>query len=160
MRKIAAIFVVITLVLLMSQVVVLGAAKLVYPDGYTDPFVPYEAIMPGQPSDVFREYLYEYSCRFSNADSNTLDCLIDSGDGTFSSVIIQFYNHTIREVNFIADRLYVIELVGRWGYPTVIARHDDFFYLRWGSHVRAFVVLAQRFSYRLPVLSVAIRPAE
>src|SRR5690348_2535700 len=53
-----------------------------------DPFAPYEAIMPGQPSDA----LEHYPCNIYRDDASTIYCTFTLKEGPFNSVSVQ-YDH-------------------------------------------------------------------
>ena len=152
------------LILSVVELTMLMTARLMDVGQNPDPFTPYEAIMPGQPSAA----LGQYPCHFEKGldrDSEPTLCRIRPEGGIFSEVIALFQDaDRIRQVTFKPEALHVGDLIQRWGFPDIRDDNREFVYLRWRRGVVYAVVSpdtqARRFSYWLPVYSIILSEAE
>jgi hypothetical protein len=149
---------------LMLMLVIIQA--LLYPDGYPDPFTPYAAILPGNPTTVVTG---QYSCDrellapvFQQEPvfevSGQSSCVINANSDSFDRIIVTSRNGKIREVQFLAAKLQAIALIGRWGRPDRIRRSTEGYLLIWDVGVVARTPAGGQFSYLSPVRSVLLRP--
>lgn len=153
----------IILVLAAIELAGLGAMRLVYPGGYPDPFAPYAAIMPGQPSAV----LSHYPCHFEKQLERSFEpilCRIRPKDGVFSEVVAHFQNDRIWQVEFKPEGLRVGDLVLHWGIPDLGQDDGGLIYIRWhGGTVYAVVSpdsQKRQYNYLLPVYSIILTQDE
>jgi hypothetical protein len=149
---------------LMLVLVIIQA--LLYPDGYPDPFTPYAAILPGNPTTVVTG---QYSCDrellapvFQQEPvfevSGQSSCAINANSDSFDRIIVTSRNGEIRDVQFLAPKLQAIELVRRWGRPNRIQQAHHNYILTWDVGIVARAPAGGQFSYLLPVRSVLLRP--
>jgi hypothetical protein len=147
------------LVMLGSSVVatlILVAAAVTYPNGYPDPFAPYEELRPGQSTEV----LEKFDCRVMDSDYGPPNsrCAITPNDNIFERIEVISWDERLRYVVFYGETLQVVDLVRRWGKPDVITQIGFRFNLRWrGEIVAVAPMAAPRFNHQLPVQSVIIR---
>jgi hypothetical protein len=141
------------------QLTILGGTRLVYAGGYSDPFAPYEAIMPGQPTRA----LESYRCQFERAyelETEATICRIYPDNSIFSQVSVLFHGDRIWQVVFKPEGLSFGYLVQRWGSPDDIAasnRHS--INLIWDNSVYAVlssIDTGKRVNYLLPVYDAII----
>ena len=114
-------------VLLGVELALLAAAHLLSTGQPLDPFAPYEAIMPGQPSAE----LSRFRCVIEKDSQGTNICRIHFDGGIFSDVILfSSTEDRITEVTFMANGLRIGDLVDYWGYPE-INHYKNFYILSW-----------------------------
>jgi hypothetical protein len=146
---------------------VLAFTVLLHPDGYPDPFTPYETIVPG---GSFTSVLDQHSCHrellapvFEQepvfaASFGQSSCVINADAQTFSRVMVIQQDGRIQQVQFLPANLQAIELLRRWGRPDRIQRSPRNYLLIWDAGVVAFTpATGRRFSYVLPVSIVLLR---
>jgi hypothetical protein len=86
----------------------------------SDPFMGYEAILPGQPRNA--EITSEYSCPFQNTPSGTREyCTRAPADGPFSLITVTLWDGIINRADFVVveARLTAGDLTALWGEPVV-----------------------------------------
>lgn len=127
---------------------VLSVESLIDPGGNPDPFAPYSALLPGQPSTVLDQYPcsqehlpYLFICHVGLESPNFDSILVTTGDGK------------IMRVEFVVKKLQVVDLVHRWGQPDWVQQSRSHYILHWDVGVVAFAPTGWRFSFQLPVQS-------
>ena len=151
-QAVLSVFLPLLLIIIALEMSLLGGMQLVFAREYLDPFAPFEAIMPGQPSGA----LSQYSCRIEQTPKLIDDlsiCRIYPGEGPFYQIVVVF-DHRILRIVFKTERLRVGDLIQRWGRPDVTRNGRGDFYIEW--HKALYAVAAPlsfrgRFSYLLPV---------
>jgi hypothetical protein len=136
---------------------------------YQDPFAPYQAIMPGEPSSA----LERYSCKpWADETTSTrpVFCQIIPNAGPFDVVFIDYeYNGVIRQIGFSVqrNRLNLGDLLACWGKPTSFEPEDSDFEMgnidmHWGKRVYAVfdgIRYGARLNYFVPIEYVSIEGA-
>jgi hypothetical protein len=156
-------FLISGLTVLTLTVLMIGAA--LYPDGYPDPFTPYEAIVPDGPFVLVTE---QYPCHRQllasidhesalNALSEQSSCAITPNSEHFSKIVVISQAESVHEVRFLIARMQAVDLFHRWGPPDLIQQSWDGYSLTWNVGVIARVPADRRFSYLLPVRTVLLR---
>lgn len=141
-----------------GQIAILSAGRA----AYSDPFAPYAAIMPGQPSSN----LEQYACKPSNDEETTALCSFTLKDGRFDAASV-LYDHVIKRVGFHARRggLTMGDLMQCWGKPNSVrpdfsASSVGLLNVGWGKQHYAVIDAAHhgaRLSdYFLPIYAVSI----
>jgi hypothetical protein len=121
---------------------VLGVARLGFAGRDSDPFAPYDAIMPGQSSAV----LNDFPCKFYSDSlvqyAPTL-CTIRAAQGDIKNVMILVDDQIsqVSYVSFISESLRYGDLVRHWGRPDVIRKIGMSLFLDWGIGVHAVIQL-------------------
>jgi hypothetical protein len=146
---------------------VLAFTVLLHPDGYPDPFTPYETIVPG---GSFTSVLDQHSCERQllapvfdvepglQPSAGLSSCAINPDSDTIDNVIVVSREGRIQQVQFLPTNLQAIELLRRWGRPDRIQRSPRNYLLTWDAGVVAFTpATGRRFSYVLPVSIVLLR---
>jgi hypothetical protein len=160
MWRLAVIFVPVTLIFFVAQMAVLGASREVYSGEYPDPFALYEGMMPGEwlepgnpPCELHPE---------TGIQGTAFYCVLHSRDREpIVSVSSNIFDHRFAHTVFVADDLYVGDIVRHWGQPDMVERVDyRSFNLIWtDQELMGFVYpVGQigRFSYMMPVQNFTI----
>ena len=158
MWRLAKICVLLTGGLFVSQVAILSAGRT----AYRDPFAPYAAIMPGQPSSN----LDQYSCNIIYDNTSIVFCSFSLKEGRFHSATV-LYDKVIRKVGFHVrpDDLAMGDLMECWGKPSGVTPDFSAYSMglldvHWGNPQYAAIDAAYhgaRLSdYFLPISSVSI----
>ncbi len=143
----------LTPALFVVELTVLGGTGLANTRGYPDPFAPYEAIMPGQPTTALEHYPCQFERVYAMETEPTV-CRLRLNERIFDEVIVQFYGDKIWQVVFKPEGLHFGELVQRWGFPDIDAIYPHSVYMHWGETVYATISpidTRRRSSYLLPV---------
>jgi hypothetical protein len=162
MRRLVMISIFLITTLSTLEIVARAVGRLIY----QDPFAPYQAIMPGEPSSA----LEHYPCQRREGGmtgTQTTFCTFIPGEGPFDFVTIEYeYNGVIKQIGFSVqrNRLYLGDLLPCWGKPISLEPEGSDFEkgyidMHWGKHVYAgFDTLhyGSRLSYRLPIEYVSI----
>jgi hypothetical protein len=127
-----------------------------YQPGVANPFSAYHDIMPGHSrADAISRGA---SCRLSTDREPGEDCLFSPSSGPFETVKVVILNGNIIAVNFVAraNALFVGDLEGMWGKPTVHPTvHENVVVLQWSQyHISATATHAARNSYSIIFFSV------
>jgi hypothetical protein len=162
MKRLGAISIFLTLVLLVSAVFVLMSMALLHPGGSADPFTAYEAYMPGQP---FPSSI-EQGCRLQESSEDQSDptyCQMWVEEGPFRQVTVGVRDGIVHSIWFRAQGLAMADIVYHWGFPERIAHNGRFFYLSWEQGLYAIVSSLNhidKFSFRLSIeqLTLTIQP--
>lgn len=133
MGRFTKVSVALAALLFFGTVIVLAAGQL----NYRDPFVAYEAMMPGRmvspeapPCDLHPMQASDSYPPNANVDY----CALYPTEGVFAAA--SAYTHNRRFVFLslrVAGDLRVGDLVLRWGHPDTIVRNDRSFYVRWSD---------------------------
>lgn len=147
----------LTLIFFAAQVGVLIWLQLVYPGEYADPFAPYEAMMPGQvitPEAAPCIYRIEYRM------TPMTICRLQPSDGVFASVIAIIRGNRVNATYFIANKLYLGDIVRQWGKPDSIGKLGPNLIVSWDNQALSGTIRPamkiERFNFMLPVASFAI----
>lgn len=128
---------------------------------YHDPFAPYEAIMPGQPSEMLKAY----PCNIYRDDVATQHCTFSLKEGPFDSVHVIFDHDAIKWIGFNVRQgsLHLSDLVLCWGKPASVKQNfpDDF--TEWAEvhwSKQGYVVIAADWrdahpGYHLPIYYIS-----
>jgi hypothetical protein len=152
----------LTPALFVVELTVFAGTRLVHTGGDSDPFAPYEAIMPGQPTTALEQYPCQFE-RASELDTDATVCRIRPGEGIFSQVIVLFHGDRIWQVVFKMEGLRVGDLVQRWGYPDFNENQRGFLSLRGHGEMDAIIALRnplRRFHYLFPLDWIVVETIE
>lgn len=119
-----------------AQLAVVGGMRLISAGDYSDPFAPYEAMMPGQPAQI------PATCSphlIYGASALEAICFTDCDECAIGSAIAAIYEGRIRDVWFYADKLYVGDVVQHWGWPDRIVKDYLYYYLLWDNGMRIVI---------------------
>ncbi|MHB8625804.1 MAG: hypothetical protein ACYDBJ_01555 [Aggregatilineales bacterium] len=140
-------------ILSVIEIVVLAGSRR----AYDDPFAPYAAIMPGQPSAA----LEQYPCNIYIDDASTAHCTFALTDGPFDSVHV-VYDEVIKWIDFTIHpgSLHLGDLIQCWGklnsvMPNTAQFRRGFVDVNWDQQ-RYAAVVAGRYDTR-PNFLLAIR---
>ncbi len=144
------------------QMSILVATALARPTSYSDPFIQYEMIAPGQPVAGLRQY----GCDLSSdmwIRGGSIACRPEEQPNGLVLLSATTTNHeAIHQLSFRAYEVYVGDLIERLGQPDSVKKHRGLFYARWEEGVAAFVdpvSSAAEFIDLLPVVSVIVEPS-
>jgi hypothetical protein len=136
--------------------VTLARTALAAPVAYADPFVPYDAIVPGQSAMV----LAQYSCSFVYTGHYTADetgyCQIHPEDGPIVMVTVTVRDGAVQRLSFIVQDILFGDLVQRWGRPDTLHKGGRFYVARWSEGVYATAQTYQWFTYQSNVHHVSL----
>lgn len=162
MRRISVLCILLTTILLVSQ----GEIRTIVRLTYTDPFSPYQAIMPGQLSSALKAY----KCPLPMTQPIAADmefCQFTPDSGPFGSIVV-VYNTIVQRVAFIVqpNRLYLSDLTQCWGRVARIQSDNDapemgLVDVVWGSRLYAVIDTTKthfrgRLSYLLPISYIEV----
>jgi hypothetical protein len=136
---------------------VLVGVSLLNPGSYPDPFVPYEAIMPGQTLgklDAFGCYRHDPPTSIGG-----LICPIKRPEqSVFNRVHTITNNGVVQQVTFYGETLQVVDLIRHFGKPETIEVKEQSYFLSWGDTIYARVpIAARRYHHQLRVLFVTVK---
>ena len=124
-------------VLSLAVVVAASGSNLLYVGGgYSDPFTPYEAMMPEQLVTT-QGQLCEPQIVPGYVD--TISCEVDPIDGHFNLVIANISNGRFVHIAFSANNLYIGDIVRRWGRPDKVVKDYLHYYLLWDNGLRIVI---------------------
>jgi len=104
----------------------------------SDPFVSYDALMPGQPLSAMEHF----SCLFQQVGSIVGDvtfCQMRPPDGSFRSVIATLQSGSVQELTFQVQGLAIGDIIRHWGQPERITQDARYFYLTWKQGVYVLI---------------------
>jgi hypothetical protein len=136
---------------------VVGAFALVFPDGYPDPFVPYDRFMTGEVAPMAEAALCEE--RWHDPYSINSMCMLRLENGPFREIQITIHSSSTRmwtsKIDYWPRHLRVVDLVRHWGAPDRIVVIDSKLHnyrLMWNdAHVEAYATSARRFTNQASV---------
>lgn len=143
----------------LSTAVVVGLGRVIYSDGYVDPFQAFEQVMPGQPAAALDAYPCDFHQPYLGGRNYT--CVLYPTTGRFHRVLVGVDQHEIVGVTFSPDDIWVFDLIQRWGPPDHIRRDPVTYFLHWDEGVIAIThATRRRFSPQLKVkiVTVSARP--
>jgi hypothetical protein len=155
-------FIPISLVLPIYGVVIvtLTGTALIFPDGYPDPFAPYDAIMPGQSIKALENYP---RCHLSpvifiyGIPGTQSACRIPLVDAPFYMIDVTADKDTIQSLWFGAEHLQVVDLVREWGTPDSVYKSQWQYTLCWRKQrVFAVTAAAKRFTYQALIRTILV----
>jgi hypothetical protein len=99
----------------------------------SDPFAPYQAILPGQPSEVLADFHCDPINGRTNGQAVTWDsfCAVYPQQGTFDIINVHSRNSQITEVVFYATKLQLADFLLGHGYPVAQQRGERSLRLTW-----------------------------
>ena len=124
---------------------VLGGTRLIYPQGYPDPFLPYTALMAEQ------AVLHRVLCDAQWHDPSTHQaiCKIVPVSGPFDEINVYFCDCDLArlEVAFWSEQLRVADLILHWERPDTIIQDGMRYELVWDHpQVRAYTGSENRYT--------------
>jgi len=130
-------------------IVVLICLQLVYPNGYPDPFAPYDDLWPGAPDTLLAAHL----CKITPPTPTMPEaiCQRNLDSGSFKQVTVVAKYGKIHSIVFLVRQLQVVDLVKRWGQPDKVERSPQQYTLSWQAGVEAYVRCDRQFTYQLGV---------
>jgi hypothetical protein len=152
---------ILTIILSLSAIGVLDVVSLTHPDGYSDAFAPYAALMPGQPITSIPT-----SCQLQQVGklaARQTFCRIETTVGPFRSITAAFAEGQVQTVWLRVQGLAIGDLVRHWGQPDGITNDTRYFYLSWQQGLNAVIEPVeppQRFSFitLIKQLTVTLEP--
>lgn len=133
------------------------AVQAMRPADYHDPFLPFDPLVPGQPTTVLDSTRCDTRYYFNNRGEDGYYCHSQLADGPFQSVMVTATGDRITAVWFSVADLRVGDLVYRWGRPDSIRRTRHHHLLRWADGVYAMVQLSGWYTLASPVKFLSIR---
>ena len=128
---------------------VLLAGYLLYPDGYLDPFAPYDDFVPGRSAVSLAGYPCSTEIPLSSYDPST--CRIPLESKNFSAVYVTIQHSKITQIAFFGGEMRAADVVWHWGQPHMIDRGRFTTILRWKNGLSAVVPGKGRNLYGQPV---------
>lgn len=126
----------ITMVFVVSVMAIQLSMEMAYPEGYVDPFTPYEAIMPGKPTEM----LVDYPCAVPDLPLNFSPrpvCVLSPDEGLITHITVIAADETITQLIIAADGLQLLDVVQRWGQPDAQQETKRGIAVRWLAGVYA-----------------------
>lgn len=135
---------------------VLGGTRLIYLQGYPDPFLPYVALMTGQA--VLDRGLCDAQWHDPVTDQTV--CKITPTRGPFNEIDVYSCDCDSAglEIAFWSEQLRVADLVLRWGRPDTVIQDGMRYGLAWDHpQVQAYTGSGKRYTLQAPVQLVTWR---
>jgi hypothetical protein len=134
---------------------VLAGTALAYPDGYPDPFAPYDEVMPGQPAKALEVYPCVSHVSLHGEGQHNL-CYIWPEEAIFRSITATVCNEIILDLTFNVKNVQIVDLVELWGRPDTIDEVPRAYRLRWDEGIYAVSSATERFTFQSFVVLVSI----
>lgn len=147
--------VVLIIIITITLILLHTSAGWLYSEGYTDPFIAYESITPGQPTSALSQYPCVRPPTPSYLRAKPV-CILYFDDGVFSKIVVSAAEDTIVGITFTGNGLELLDLVQRWGQPDYQWESYRGKGLRWNIGVDAFTATVEYIHNRSAITQVMI----